>query len=581
MEKTDTFSKFIQNGDFSHEKIEEIMDYYNVSEKQLVRKTFKYLGDEIGVIKDNSFFELVITNAVTLLNQLCDGIDFNENEVIINRQRIKKHREALLANANKYNNDVFMHAANLMDEIVLDKNINLNDLKQLLIKLVDRKEDINIIKKLLNTNKGVLLLEKNTLFDYAFNLALHAIKNNSYDIYYYISLLKVFYTSKIDKKSYTEKLNAVSDETNEFANEIYLIIFGVKRGLSPNEILDKYGIIDTFTTPYIVIPNRSYYDEKIITIDGIKTKLRDDGISIRKDGNNYVVGIHIADPTSLIKPDSQEDITARNNYKCIYMPDYSVRMFSKKVEDTLSLNVGSPKNAISMYVVIDNTGEILDYYITENVIRVTANLSYDKSNELFTYHDPNLSGMLKDFYEVASALGDKNTSKNAYWFKKDNSSFDKRLEESKSDKIIAELMVLYNRLIGTIACEENMPYVYRIQDPSYIQSLIDKMEIKLDDSTQKIIDSIYMDSKYCTYPRYHNGLQVPIYTHSSDTLRRYPDMYNLYLLHTFYFKNMNMNFDQQEFENLVSYFNQRNVELDLMESEYERALKLRRVKSKS
>ena len=90
-----------------------------------------------------------------------------------------------------------------------------------------------------------------------------------------------------------------------------------------------------------------------------------------------------------------------------------------------------------------------------------------------------------------------------------------------------------------------------------------------------------MDSKYCTYPRYHNGLQVPIYTHSSDTLRRYPDMYNLYLLHTFYFKNMNMNFDQQEFENLVSYFNQRNVELDLMESEYERALKLRRVKSQS
>ena len=61
MEKTDTFSKFIQNGDFSHEKIEEIMDYYNVSEKQLVRKTFKYLGDEIGVIKDNSFFEIVIS----------------------------------------------------------------------------------------------------------------------------------------------------------------------------------------------------------------------------------------------------------------------------------------------------------------------------------------------------------------------------------------------------------------------------------------------------------------------------------------------------------------------------------------
>ena len=58
MEKTDTFSKFIQNGDFSHEKIEEIMDYYNVSEKQLVRKTFKYLGDEIGVSRITLFLKL-------------------------------------------------------------------------------------------------------------------------------------------------------------------------------------------------------------------------------------------------------------------------------------------------------------------------------------------------------------------------------------------------------------------------------------------------------------------------------------------------------------------------------------------
>ena len=164
-------------------------------------------------------------------------------------------------------------------------------------------------------------------------------------------------------------------------------------------------------------------------------------------------------------------------------------------------------------------------------------------------------------------------------YKKDTSSLDSKIFESKSDKIIAELMVLYNRLIATIMCEECNPYVYRIQDPSYITSLVKKMNIEIDDSTRKTIEDIYMDSKYSTYPRYHNGLHVPIYSHSTDSLRRYPDLYNLYLLHAFHFKNINFNFNQERFEDLVSYFNQRNVELSLMESEYERALKLRKIKN--
>ena len=581
MMENETFSKFIQKGDFSQEKIDEMLNFYNISKKQLVRKSFKFLNAEIGVIQDNAFFEQIITNVVELLCKLCDEIEFNEDEVIINRLRIKKSREALLAYANKFQNDAFMNASNRLDEIILDKNINLDDLKTLLTKLIDRKEDINIIKKLLNTNKGVLLLNKNTLFDYVFELSLNAIKNNSSDIYYYIALLKIFYTSNIDKKEYVDKLNAITDDTNSFANEIYLIIFGIRRGLSTDEILDKYCIIQEFSTPYIFIPNDSYYDEQIITIDGDKTRLRDDAISIRREKDDYVVGIHIADPTSIIKPNSLEDITARNNYKVIYLGDGSVRLLSNDLENSLSLDENQPRNTISMYITIDQNGNIKDYYITENVIRVTNNLSYNQSNDLFSNYDTYLTKPLTDFYDIACLLEQKNERKKTYWYKKDTSSFEKKLQYSKSDKINAELMVLFNRLIATLMCNESLPYVYRIQDPSYIQNLIKKMKIELDESTQKIIDSIYMDSKYSTLPRYHNGLHVPIYSHTTDPLRRYPDMYNLFLIHSFYFKDLDLDFNQEYFEYLVDYFNSRNVELSLMQGEYERALKLRRVKNQS
>ena len=579
MKDNNIFSKFIQKGDFSQEKIEGIKEYYNISDKQLVKKTFKYLNAEIGVIQDNSFFELAISKGVEFLCEICNSIEFDEEEIIINRKRIKKSREALLANANKFKNTVFMDAANKMDEIVLDKNINLDDLKNLLIRLIDMKEDINIIKKLLNTNKGVLLTDKNDLFNYIFNLSLKSIKNNTADIYYYISLLKVFYSSNIDKKEYIKRLNEVSNDKNEFANEIYMILLGVKRGLNPEEILNKYGIIQEFSTPVIIIPREPYYDELILTIDGDRTKLRDDGISIKKDGNNSIVGLHIADPTSSVKPNSKEDLIARNNFKCIYMADGSVRLLSKELESNHTLDENKPRFALSMYITIDNTGNILNYYITENVIKVSANLSYNRSNYLFDNYEPFLSKSLIELFEVACLLESKHPEKKSYWYKKDMSSFDKRIQNSKSDKIISELMVLYNRLISTLMFNESIPFVYRIQDPSYIKDLCKKLNIVVDESTQKVIDSIYMDSKYSTYPSFHNGLHLPIYSQSSDTLRRYPDLYNLYLIHAFYFNDLNIDFNQDEFEDLVSYFNQRNVELSLMGSEYERALKLRRVKN--
>ncbi len=576
MKDNDTFSKFIINGDFSEKKINKIMNYYDVSDKQLVRKTFKYLNSEIGIIEDNKFFEIVIQHAVDFLYLICNNIEFNEEEVLINRKRIKKSREALLAIANKFKNLNFLVAANKLDEIILDKNINLDDLKELLIKLICKKEDINIIKKLLNTNKGVLLLDKNTLFDYTFELALDCITKNNYDIYYYISLLKIFYTSNINKEDYLKKLNAVSDDKNEFANELYMIIFGVKRGLTPEEILRKYKIITDFSTPYIFKEYKSYYDEFIITIDGDKTKLRDDAISIKKDGNNYIVGIHIADPSILIKPDSREDLIAQNNYKCIYTPNGSIRLLSNDLENELTLDENKLRNVISMYVTIDSNEKIVDYYITENVIKISCNLSYNEGNELFYSYDEFLSCTLKNLYEVCLLLEKQNPVKKIYWQKKDNNSKQKgeNKEVSKTDLIVSELMVLYGQLIATITCDNALPYVYRIQDPSYIKCLIKKMGISIDDSTQKIIDDIYMDSKYSTVPRYHNGLHLPIYSHSTDTLRRYPDMYNLYLLHAFYFKDLDMDFNNDEFKNLVNYFNQRNVELSLMKSEYERALKL-------
>ena len=573
MDNRMSFLKFIKQGDFSKETINNIKEELSLSDRALIRKTFKVLNSEIGSLDENLYYVYIITNCTNLLSIVCDENKFDSESILVNRIRIKKSREALLALSHKYKNEELLRAANKLDEIILDKSIDLNDLIKLIKELIDRKEDFNIIKKLLNTNKGVLLLDKNELFDYAFNKAMTSIVENTADIYYYIALLKIFYSSKIDKTLYEKIIIENFDESNEFVNEIYLILHGHKRELTQKQILSKYFVLDELKTVNIINPNKTTTDDYIISIDSDNTILRDDAISIKKDGNNYIVGIHIADPALVIEPDSIIDYQAKNNYSCTYLSETSTRMLADNIERSLTLDKDKYRRVLSMYVVIDNTGEILHYYLAENVIKTKANLSYSKADFLLSNSTTDLSNKLRQLYYVSKTLESKNIGKYLYWDLKENDSIEKDKIVYKSDLIINELMVLYNHLIAKLACDNNIPYVYRTQSNTYLQSLVKKLDIKLDDESSKIINSIYLKSKYSTYPMYHNGLKLDIYSHSSSPLRRYPDLYNQFLIHNYMFNDVKFNFDSKEHDELVDYFNQRSIELSLMRSEYSRAIK--------
>ena len=134
-------------------------------------------------------------------------------------------------------------------------------------------------------------------------------------------------------------------------------------------------------------------------------------------------------------------------------------------------------------------------------------------------------------------------------------------------------MVLYNYLLSQIAKEHNIDYVYRVQDESYFQNLIKTLGLDLDEATLKVINNIYLKSKYSDKPQYHSGLGLDSYSHSADPIRRYPDLYDQYLLHKNLFKDIDFNVDYETFLNMIDYFNQRNTELNLMRSEYSRTLK--------
>lgn len=569
MRKNDSIINFILNENYDIENIDYFIDELNITRKQLISKTFKTINAIMGNYTNTQYESSLINKACKFLFCLCEIEEFNDEQVLINRERIKKTRNAMLALANKYRNDILFESANIIDEIILDKGINVEDLIILIKKLIDKKEDINIIKKILSTNRGAIILDDNKLFDYVFNLSLSSISNETDEIYYYISLLKIFYTTKIDRDRYVRMLNVVSDERNIFANEIYSILYGYKRSLSQEEIINKYGIIEKISNPKIVVPTTAI-DEKLITIDKESTETRDDAISIKRLRNKFLVGLHIADPGKLIVPHSKSDYIARNNYKCLYLGDQkSTRLFSPKTEKALSLNEGQNRNVLSLYILMNDSGDILDYYLLENSITVKDNLTYNEADNIINCNlNPEYEKELKALYELSLSLSFKNNVKKEYWQKRG-----KDTSTSKSYNIISEFMVLYNYLLSQITIDKGINYIYRIQEESYFDNLINDLGLNIDENTLKVIHNIYLKSKYSHISGYHSGLGLSSYSHSADPIRRYPDLYNQYLLHKFYFKDIDFDFNEEDFIKIIEYFNQRNTELNLLRSEYSRTLK--------
>lgn len=570
---------FILYGNFTDESIKNYMDDCQVNMTQLLRDAYRALQTNVNNIINDEYHTAIIKNGVDLFCLLCDKLNFNKDEVEINRKRIKKLREPILAFLKSNSNSTLLDAANQLDEVVLDKNIDADALVTLIRKLIDNKEDVDIIKKFLNINKEALTRKNNELFDYVFFKAMIALETESRDVYYYITLLKLLYTSKVNKDKYLRHLHNSTSKNNLFSYEIYLIINGVKRGLSTDEILEKYGIMTNIPNGPLIKPSKKDCNDIIISIDGNKTFLRDDGLSVRKDGNKYIVGIHVADAAAAIEKNSELDLNARNNYECKYMNGTRTRMFPSKVESELSLNEGKTRRAITLYVVLNDSGEILDYYIEKNNIIVSRNLTYLQSEAILNNTGSHeLERSILNLLMLAQALEKRNTRKEQYWEKKEQSKKLDNFRKLKSDVIVREFMGLYNLLTARTAKEEGIPFIYRIQDEEYITKTVEDMGMYVDDYTKKILANIYLESKYSVTPSLHAGLGYTEYAHASDPLRRYPDFYDQYLFHQFYFKDMPCDFVQEEFEELVQYCNQRSIELSLMRGEFNREARLTKKK---
>ena len=312
-------------------------------------------------------------------------------------------------------------------------------------------------------------------------------------------------------------------------------------------------------------------NEKIFTIDSIKTKDMDDAISIKKLYNgNYLVGVHIADVAHYIKPNSNLFKDALKRGTSVYLGNVVIPMIPSVLSNGIcSLNEGVDRLTKSVIMELNPKGKVIKSKIVDSVINSKKKMTYEDLNELFdgkeidsSYYpflnDLNLAKEVSDILtKTKYKKGHLNFESSDIEIERNDDNIPIKFEHREigiSQKIIENLMILANETVADYFNWQDLPFIYRVHNnPDELKSedtieLISNLGYKLvrlqNAYGQKAIQNILEDykdkpeytiisnlllrnmakAKYSTHNIGHYALASDNYCHFTSPIRRFPDL---------------------------------------------------------
>lgn len=313
-------------------------------------------------------------------------------------------------------------------------------------------------------------------------------------------------------------------------------------------------------------------DWDMVTIDGEDAKDLDDAISIRKDGENYLLGVHIADVANYVQEKSALDREAYKRGTSVYLADRVIPMLPHTLSNGIcSLNEGEDRLALSCIMTITPKGEVIDHKIAETVICVNRRMSYTSVKKILEDNDEQEIEKYKEFYpmfkfmeELAGILREKRKKRGSidFDFPETKMILDengkplelKPYDRNVATKIIEDFMLIANETVAEDYFWQEIPFVYRTHEtpdeekikklaifinnfghslhiannavrPKEVQKLLTKVE---GTPEEMLISRLALRSmkqaKYTPENTGHFGLAAPYYCHFTSPIRRYPDL---------------------------------------------------------
>jgi ribonuclease R len=286
-----------------------------------------------------------------------------------------------------------------------------------------------------------------------------------------------------------------------------------------------------------------------VTIDSPSTKDVDDAIKISPTDYGFEVVVAIADPTELVLPNSPIDLKAREKAATVYVRDHARDSMLPTVitEKKCSLTAGKPRSAFVFTMRLDNDLQVLDFTPSLQTITVAHRLHYEDIPGIAGDAEHPLNQQIAVSVRLAQALMASRRQRGAlalYDLKQflltDEEGNLQQLtsrEDTVGNVLVQEMMVLCNRLLGDYLVAQNIPAVYRNHSATLaappVGELLQSIESLLfannaDKATASTrLQTLLGRAKYEPVAGGHYGLNLPVYTHGTSPLRRYPDLINL------------------------------------------------------
>ena len=198
------------------------------------------------------------------------------------------------------------------------------------------------------------------------------------------------------------------------------------------------------------------------TIDPKDAKDFDDALSIRTLPNgNYEVGVHIADVTYYVLPNSVIDKEAFKRATSVYLVDRTIPMLPERLCNNLcSLRPNEDKLAFSAIFELNEAAEIKSSRIVRTVIRSVRRYAYEEAQMIIDTGEGEYKEEILKLNELAQKLRDKRFKDGSIDFDRCEVRFDidekgkpigVYFKQSKeANKLIEEFMLLANRTVAEL-----------------------------------------------------------------------------------------------------------------------------------
>lgn len=159
-------------------------------------------------------------------------------------------------------------------------------------------------------------------------------------------------------------------------------------------------------TPEVVSQRVDMRDAITFTIDPKDAKDFDDALSMtRLPNGNIEVGVHIADVTHYVQPDTTLDREARKRATSVYLVDRVVPMLPEHLSNGIcSLRPDEDKLTFSCIFEMDENARILNSKICRTVTRSNRRFTYEEAQEIIETGHGDFSDEILTLDKIAKKL---------------------------------------------------------------------------------------------------------------------------------------------------------------------------------